>query len=126
MNQVKLKKNELIEIVSKNRETHILEVKEALDNYKAILTERLEDMLTNLDEGKYVSLKELEDLAEPVQHTKYYYRVLKMLEMSVDDHVILTSTEFQNYVQDIWSWTGNYQFTNSSYSTIVKQKAARV
>ncbi len=48
--------------------------------------------------------------------TKEYDRVIKMLEMSVDTQIELSSSEFQNYVMDDWAWSDNAKLSNSTYT----------
>ena len=56
------------------------------------------------------------NLAEPVDHTADYDRILAMLEMSVDDTISLSAQEFNQYVLDNWELSRLASYTNQSYA----------
>jgi len=115
MEVVKVDKTKLLKILRANRDEHRSIFLESLDGYhKAALKalqERIEDAKNN---NKKVSL--IFALEQPQDQTKQYSRVIKMLEMSIDDEVKLTQQEFANYVMDDWSWMDQFLTSNSGYS----------
>lgn len=54
-------------------------------------------------------------LTFPTNHLDDYDRVISMLEFSVADKTRLTSSEFNSYVRNDWSWNKNFEETNISY-----------
>lgn len=114
MGTVTVKKDELLEIVRKNREAHRKIFLEAVDGFRAKAVEMLEQRLTDAKAGRRINIRI--SLPTPVDQTREYDRAIKMLEMSVDGQVQLTQTEFAQYVMDDWSWKKQFSATNKMYS----------
>ncbi len=55
------------------------------------------------------------NLQFPVNHLNDYDRVISMLEFSVADKVKLTSTDFESYVRNNWSWKKDFGTTSFGY-----------
>ena len=113
MKQVTVKKDELLEILRKNRTAHRAIFLEAQEGFKKEVIRELEARLENSRKGKHIEL--FISLDEPVDQTKDYDRAIRMLEMSVNSNAELTETEFSQYVLDDWSWKGQFTSTNSKY-----------
>lgn len=114
MELVKVKKNELMKILLENRDEHRAIFLEALDGYHQAALKALRERIEDAKNNKKVSL--LFALEQPQDQTKQYNRVIKMLEMSIDDEVKLTQQEFANYVMDDWSWMDQFLHSNVGYS----------
>lgn len=114
MEIVKVKKNELMKILLANRDEHRGIFLEALDGYHKAALKALQERVEDAKKNKKVSL--FFALEQPKDQTKEYDRVIKMLEMSVDDEVKLTEQEFANYVMDDWSWMDQFLHSNVGYS----------
>jgi hypothetical protein len=54
---------------------------------------------------------------EPVDQTREYNKVIRMLEMSTEDVIELQEHEFSQYVLDDWGWKGQFLASNSAYSS---------
>ena len=78
------------------------------------MIEELDRMLADAKAGRQIS--RAINLAEPVDHTADYDRVMAMLEMSVDDTVILSAQEFNQFVLDDWEWSRLASYTNQCYA----------
>ena len=113
METVKVNKLELLAIIKENRANHRQVFLEALEGYKKKCIELLEQHLANLRTGKvyHVSIA----LPEPQEHTKDYDRVIRMLELSVDDVVEIAQDQFAQYVMDDWAWKNQFTSTTSMY-----------
>lgn len=120
MKTVKVKKQELITILTKNRAEHHDIFLEAQKNYRTAAIEVIDKQLELAKNNKPFVLTEITELVQPADYTKEYDRVLQMLEMSVDDIIEITAQEFQNFVQDIWNWSQNWSISNSGYSNSPK------
>lgn len=127
MDKVRINKGELLDIVRSNLEKHQAEFEAAVSGYREKLTEELDKRLTRLrDEGLAVSdldrqsrwsLQTLyQKFPAPESHTEEYERVIRMLELSVDDEIELTASSFEQLVMDEWGWKGAFAATNSRYS----------
>jgi hypothetical protein len=114
MDKVKIKKNELLEIVTKNRAEHRSIFEKALEGYKAQVIAELEVMLAEAKSGKRI--RRHVQLEEPMDQTKEYDRVVRMLELSQDDIIELTQSEFSQYVMDDWRWKDQFLASASTYA----------
>lgn len=114
MKDVKVEKTEVLSILKQNREKHRGIFLEALDGYKARVTQILEEKLAAAKAGKYFKLYIM--LAEPIDQTKDYDRAIKMLEMSVDTELTLSEADFRAYIFDDWSWKSQFLASNAAYS----------
>lgn len=116
MNQVKLNRKDLLARVIANRAAHAKDYDEAVVAYAKKLEEELTKALAVLRTGGRI--KQNMGLVEPLSYIKEYDSVISMLEMSVDDVIILTHMEFNQYVRDEWVWK-NMAFTaNSAYKSL--------
>jgi hypothetical protein len=113
MNTVKVKRNELLAVVEKNRETHRAFFEKACVGYRKEFVTRLDAMLTDAKAGKRI--RQHVGLVEPMDQTKDYDRVLTMLKMSTEDVIELSQSEFAQYVMDDWQWKAQFTATNSNY-----------
>jgi hypothetical protein len=111
---VKVNKADLLEALRVNREAHEGIYQEALEGYKETALAQLQKHLADVQRGamKVISIM----LPAPENHTRDYDRVIKMVEMSVDDELELDQTEFAQYVMDDWHWKRQFLASNSSYS----------
>ena len=114
MNTVKVKREELLTKVRTNRDAHRTLFLKAQEGYRKLVIEELDRMLADAKAGRSISRSI--NLAEPVDHTADYDRILAMLEMSVDDTIMLDAQEFNQYVLDNWEWSRLASYTNQSYA----------
>lgn len=114
MERVTVRKGELLTALRENREAHRAIFEEACDGYQAEAIRLLEGHLERIKSGKRVTV--YVQLPEPVDHTKDYDRVIRMVEMSVDNEVELEAQDFASYVMDDWRWKAAFLTTNSAYS----------
>lgn len=114
MTSVKIKASELLQVVLKNRETHRKIFLEAQEGYRAAAIAELDVMLAEAREGKRI--RRAVSLIEPVDQTQEYDRVVRMLEMTVEDSVELAAHEFDAYVMDRWTWKQQFNASNRRYS----------
>jgi len=114
MNTVTVKREELLTKVRTNRDAHRTLFLKAQEGYRKLVIEELDWMLADAKAGRSISRSI--NLAEPVDHTADYDRILAMLEMSVDDTIMLDAQEFNQYVLDNWEWSRLASYTNQSYA----------
>lgn len=113
MEKVRVKPQKLIAKLKENFERHKKELEVANKNYLAAAIKSLGIRLTSLKDGKVVDLRF--NLDPPDDHTEDYERAITMLEMSEDETVTITSTQFAAFVQDQWQWKQNFLLKNSTY-----------
>ena len=113
MERVKVKKSELLEILQANRKKHKEEYKETIRAFRMKAAD-----LFNKEYQKAISGKKFESsvfLSKPESHEKDYDLSIKMIQMSVDDIIELSTGEFNQLVNDEWSWRSSFS-TARSYS----------
>jgi len=123
MNQVKVKKSELLTILRKNRTEHRDIFLKAQTRYREVAIKELDAQLKAARNGRPFVLAKIVELVQPKDYTSQYDRAIQMLEMSVDETVVITAVEFQNFVQDKWNWSRDWAFSNSSYVKSAKLDA---
>ena len=114
MREITVDKSNLLEVLKKNRTGHRAIFEEALEGYRKRVVSELQSRLDAALSG--VKWDACIELVQPEDHTIEYDRAIQMLEMDIDSTVKLSSTEFQNYVQDEWGWTDRFLTSNASYS----------
>jgi tRNA A37 N6-isopentenylltransferase MiaA len=113
MQNVKVKKDELLATVRKNRDGHRDLFLKAQAGYREDAIAELDRMLREARDGK--KIRRGFTMPEPIDRTGDYDTVINMLEMSVDDVVELQFHEFAQYVRDQWSWKRDVDLVNMSY-----------
>ncbi len=116
MKSVTIDKSELLIILEENRDTHEAEYIDAYEGYLKACVESLEMYLEKFKEENCEQVVWGE--FPPQSQIKDYDRVIRMLELSVDGEIELTSEEFANYVQDDWHWKQNWTLSNSKYMSV--------
>ena len=110
MREVTVRKDEFITRVSANRDNHRAVFERALDGYRRRIIAELERRVDDVRRG--VSIDQRIGLPEPEDHTDDYDRVLTMAQMSVDDTITLSSSDFAMYVMDQWDWRQSFATTH--------------
>ena len=123
MNQVKVKRADLLARVRTNRDAHRTLFLKAQEGYRKLVIEELDRMLKDAKDG--LSIRRSVTLTEPSNHIKDYDRVITMLEMSVDDTVTLDAHDFDRYVMDNWDWSRFALATNTAYAAETPQAPGR-
>jgi hypothetical protein len=104
----------LLKHLKTNRDKHIKEYEEAMAGYREAIISELKGKYTiacqNLDVSH--SLKTV----RPISYEKSYNEIISMLEWTTDKEIELDHNEFTMYVQDDWSWKGNFLATTSVYT----------
>ena len=112
MKTVKINKAELLDVIKQNRSKHEGDVMVADVAYKKQAISEYKKAIELIQETGKVSVIRLQ---EPVDKRDDYDRVIKMLEMSADAVIELSSYEFDQYVMDNWEWKNLATLANSSY-----------
>jgi hypothetical protein len=114
MHSVKIKRNELLEIVRQNKEKHVKEFNEAVEDFKKAVVKVSEENIALVNEGK-IELKATPH--KPVSYETSYTRAIRMLELSVDTEIELDLHDFDQLVQDEWQWKQTFSTMNSTYKS---------
>lgn len=113
MQTVKVKKHDLMEILTKNKKAHRKEFLEAQDLYRAAVIQELDRMLQDARDKK--PIRRSISLPEPHDHTDDYEREIRMVSMSVDNEIELHAHEFETFVMDNWNWKQDFAVTSNFY-----------
>jgi hypothetical protein len=114
MRDIRVSKAKLLETLKKNREAHRKIFLEACDGYRKKAIELLDAELKKAKAGKQFQI--YFSLGQPVDQTKDYDRVIGMLELDTEDFILLTETDYRQYVLDDWNWKANFLTSNAFYS----------
>lgn len=115
MDKIRVEKAELLKKLHENKIKHSEMVIKAKEGYKKTVRVKLEKLLKKLDHDELVSFYELTSLPQPVDKTDEYDRAIEMLNMSVDDTIEISESEFKCYVQDQWRWAQEAFLSNTRY-----------
>ena len=110
----RINREKLLEILKKNRETHRTTFEKAQVGYRAAVIEELEKSLADARSNKRI--RRIIELIEPLDETKSYDKIIRMLELSVDDVITLDERDFGRYVMDEWEWSDQFSTSNAAYT----------
>lgn len=99
MDEVKVKRVDLLAKLKENRKNHTQLYKDAVEGYKVETTKRLEKALKKVKADELIGSV---SITVPNDRTEQYDEAIAMLEMSVEDEIVLPKYEFNNYVLDKW------------------------
>ena len=114
MDSVKIERTRLLEVLIINRTKHKATVDEAFTKYRELVIVELDKMIAEAKLGR--NIRRTIDLIEPMDMTETYDTAILMLEMSVDENIELSAMEFQQYVEDRWHWTNQFDCSNAMYT----------
>ncbi len=105
-------KAEILEILRKNRETHIKNAEEAQEIYQKQVVKHLQEQIERVSNGD-----PLVPFAKQAPRTfeKEYNKFIRMFELQVGDEVELTTEEFNQFVMDEWGWSQQFAMTTMQY-----------
>lgn len=115
MEKVKVTRNELLTNINQNRTKHKEEYDEALSGWQEQIVVAFDEARDRVRQGDYSNLSPASGLPKPQHHLKDYDLAIRMLTMSVDEHIEIEMHDFNQYVMDEWSWKAGFALTNSSY-----------
>lgn len=114
MNEVTVKRVDLLKKVKENRDNHRSVFNDAQEVYRELMIKELDTMLSDAKAGR--KIRRAVSMPEPEDHTRDYDRIIMMLEMSVDDEIELMAQDFARYVMDQWEWNASFQVSTMAYA----------
>lgn len=115
MQRITISKSVLLPIVVENKNKHNEVFNLAVSGYwqkaENILSDKLE---------KVKNKERIENslgLSYPVSYENDYNRVIRMLELTNEKEIDLSSNEFDQYVRNEWSWKNVFISNSLSYAT---------
>lgn len=118
MHNVKVNRDELLGIVRQNKEKHINEFYDAVEDYKKAVVKIAEE---NLELARSNNLEDIAKIKgiphKPISYELSYTRAIRMLELSVDNEIELDENTFNQLVLDEWQWKQSFSTMNSTYKS---------
>lgn len=118
MRSAHVQKDELLEIVKKNRERHRGFFERAIDGYREEAVRQLTEHIERIKAGKHEAIRVY--MSVPQDHTADYDRVIRMLGMEVDAVVEVDERSFDELVMDRWDWKEDFIGTSATYGVRVE------
>lgn len=122
MKTMKFNKTQILDALKKNREEHIEIVREAQSGFREKAISIFEQKLVVLRSGGSVEVNVHLDV--PASHVDEFDNVIAMLEMTQDDTIELSDSDFQCFVRNKWRWEHQFLASNSCYSAMAAIKLA--
>lgn len=113
---MKFDRGVVLDILKENRTEHAEIVKEATSNYHKKLGAKVTNILVAIEKQPDVPVSPYLDVEPPANHVKAYDTAIKMLEMTVDREITMSSQEYSQYIEDRWSWQERFLNTAAEYS----------
>ena len=114
MQSVKVPRDELLSVLEKNLEQHIIDYNESMKGFREECLAALEKRIKLIEEEKTLDMKF--NMSKPQSNEDDYKRVISMLKMSVDEVIELSSYEYDQYVLDNWQWKDSFLRSNQLYN----------
>lgn len=115
MNGVKLTKEELLSNVTQNLDKHKIDVAEALKLRRETIAKSFEKQLKEMEFDVDFQPKEHLSFPMPKDHSEDYEKAIRMIEMTTDEVIELTESQFDKLVMDNWGWKSDLIATSSVY-----------
>ena len=114
MNTVPVKKDDLIKVLTENRDKHQKKYDDAYKGYVILVTKALKKTLKKVEAGKKFDLN-FHNLNKPERHTEDYQNVIDMLGVTDSATIDITMEDYQKYYKNNWSWHGHWHLSNKMY-----------
>ena len=120
MERIEVRRDELLAVLRKNKEEHVVKYKKALQGYieacLIALQEKLDEINgiatdEDMDSIQYAFSK----MDRPDSHEEAYDLAIQMTEMA-QGNITLSEASFDQYVNDNWGWTARWADTTSKYA----------
>lgn len=118
MNAIKMNRVELLDIVRANKEKHISEFLEAVEDYKKLVLTISQANAKLAKTGDLEQFKRMKTVPNaPVSYEDSYKRAIRMLELSVEDVIEVEEDVFNQLVLDEWTWKRGFVAASTMYKT---------
>jgi hypothetical protein len=111
---VSIKKDALLETLTRNMEKHEKAYNKAFSLYKEKLQTKLEDLYEKVKKAQK-PMSVYIDLPVPEQHLKDYARVINMVIQDTRDALILEEEDARKYLYDDWDWMRSFTSNTMAY-----------
>lgn len=110
----KFPKAKILETLRINAETHKKEFKELLEKNTEHVKTEIQKVAQSVG---YPDLTQVNAAlrAKPTDHSRDYERMIKILEMTTQEEIELTGSEFERYIEDEWDWKDTFLSNKMTY-----------
>lgn len=116
MQDVRVNKEALLDILKSNKATHTATVAAAREAFRDRVIATLDTHLGMARSNKPLGQEILHiNLPVPEDHTDDYTKVIRMLELSLDDEIMLSDYDHARLVMDEWDWGRSFTANTTSY-----------
>jgi len=120
MRNVNINKQELLDILRSNKEKHVSDYKEGVQDYFSAVLKLVERNLELARSGDLSTVAKISPMPPaPTSYESAYNRASRMLELSVDDVIELDEQTFNQLVLDEWAWKSMFAGTTQSYKGLL-------
>ena len=117
---VRVKRDDLLKRVEANRNEHADIFEKSVTGWQEAVTAALKEAYDAAAAG--IEYQTHFGLQRPENHTSDYDHVIAMLKMSQDDELVLTASQFGQFVMDKWDWQAHFLSVTSGYSDAARDK----
>ena len=119
MRSVKINKKELLLIVRENKQKHVKEYNESVEDYKSAAVKVAAEHVELAKTGELSKIAKIKAMpSAPVSYEKEYDRAIRMLELSVEKEIEVEEDVFNQLVLDEWAWKHQFVASASLYKTL--------
>ena len=107
MESITVKTDDLLVKLQENKNLHVTEYKNLTALYRKSLIEKFNDTLELLD-TENVDVYDIElhfGLPIPQDHSNDYDNAIAMLEMTTQEEIQLSESDFMKFVRNQWNWS---------------------
>ena len=116
---VKVNRKELLKIVTDNKEKHIKDFLESVEDYKTATLKLAEANLELVKTGDLEQIAKTKPMpGKPVSYENNYTRAIRMLELSVEKEIDVEEDVFNQLVLDEWAWKNQFIASSTLYKSI--------
>lgn len=109
---ITVQKSKVLNHLKKNKEAHIVEYAQAVLDYK---NEALLQLKSLTKKAKQGDLDIYLNLTTPINNVDRYDKLITALEWEIDEQIVLSQGEFNEYVHDEFSWAAASKMSNTAY-----------
>lgn len=121
MKEVKVKKTDLLRHLMDQRDLHVEEHKQAMQNWRQKVVEKVSAEAERLsNDNEEVDLYFLTPLSKPTSYEEDYESAINICEWHEEEVMDLTFEQFSQWVEGNWRWRQDFLRSNAAYGVQTK------
>lgn len=108
-------KTQLLAKLRENRAIHIKTYNEAKEEYRKAAISALSTEIAKAKDGLEFSLQ-FHEIIEPKSYAREYDQAIGLMEMTIDETIPITASDYTSFVLDEWSWKEHFTSSVANYS----------